>query len=187
MFGAADNDIRLNAHALKFFDARLRGLGFQLPGSLDVRNQGDMNEDGVFPSDFMLKLPDRFQKRLAFNVADGSADFDNGDMGLFGGKIAVKPAFDFVCDMRDYLNGSAAVISPPFFLQHRPVHFPCGDIGIFCQAFVNETLIMSKIQVGLRSVVCHKDFAVLNRVHCSGINVNVGIEFLHGHPVAAGF
>ena len=76
--------------------------------------------------DLMLELADGFQEGLAFHVADSTADFNDGNVGLFRGEIAVEPAFDFIRDMGDYLYRAAAVIAAPFFLQHRPVYFAGG-------------------------------------------------------------
>ena len=44
--------------------------------------------------------------------------------------------------------------------------------------FINESFIMAKIQVGLGSIVCYEDFSMLNRVHGSGINVDVRVKFI---------
>ena len=45
---------------------------------------------------------------------------------------------------------------------------------------------MAQVKIGLRTVIGDKDFAVLNRIHGAGVNVDVGVEFLHGHFVASG-
>ena len=36
MFGAADDDVRLDAHPLQVFDACLRRLGLKLAGGFDI-------------------------------------------------------------------------------------------------------------------------------------------------------
>ena len=41
---------------------------------------------------------------------------------------------------------------------------------------------MAKIKIRFRSVVSHKDLAVLARAHCSRINIDVGIKFLDRNP-----
>ncbi len=46
---------------------------------------------------------------------------------------------------------------------------------------------MSKIQIGLRAVVSDKHFAMLNRIHRSGVNVDIGVKFLHRDFIAACF
>ena len=77
-----------------------------------------MNQNYVVMSFFMLELPNCFKERLALYVADGSADFDNGNFRILSGGVSVKTALDLIRDVRDYLNGSAAEISAPFFLKN---------------------------------------------------------------------
>ena len=38
----------------------------------------------------------------------------------------------------------------------------------------------------LGAVIRHEDFSVLDRVHGAGVDVDVGVELLDGHAVAAG-
>jgi hypothetical protein len=45
---------------------------------------------------------------------------------------------------------------------------------------------MAKVEIGLGAVIGHKDFAVLERIHCSRINVQVGIHLQKGHLQASG-
>ena len=45
---------------------------------------------------------------------------------------------------------------------------------------------MAQIKIGLHAVISYEHFTMLNGVHGSGIDVDVGIEFLHGHFVASG-
>ena len=185
--GAADNDVGADSHSLQFFYTGLGGLGLHLLGSPQVGNQGYMDQNGVFVADFLLELPDRLQKWLAFNIAHRSTNLYDGDAGVVAGKVAVKPVFDFVSDVGDDLDGSSAEISPPFFGQYGPVNFTCGYIGIFVQALVNESFIVPQVQVCLSTVVCDKNFSVLHRIHCARVNVDIGVKFLHGDFVAAGF
>ncbi len=46
---------------------------------------------------------------------------------------------------------------------------------------------MPQIQVGFRAVLGDKDLAVLDGVHGAGIDIDVGVELLHGDPKAPGF
>ena len=80
MLGTAYDDIRLDAHALQLFDAGLGRLGLQFAGCLQVRNQGDMDQNRVLHGrHVMLKLADGLQERLALDIADRAADLDDGD------------------------------------------------------------------------------------------------------------
>ena len=56
----------------------------------------------------MLELTNGFQKRLALDVTHRAAHLDNGDPGVFICKVAVKAAFDFIGNVRDYLYRAAA-------------------------------------------------------------------------------
>ena len=137
-----------------------------------------MDQNGIFMSDLMLKLADCLKKRLAFDIADGTAHFDNRDPILAG--IVIKAAFDLIGDMRDDLYRTSAEVTVAFFLEYGPVNFSGCHIGIAVEAFVNETLVVPKVQVCLRAVVCDEDFPVLDRVHGSRIHIDVRIKFLHG-------
>ena len=184
--GTAHNNVRLNPHSLQLFDALLGRLGFQFSGSLQVRDQGNMDQRAVARPLVMHKLTDCLQERLALNISDRTTDLNNGNAVLIDIFGAVKSAFDFICDMRNDLHGSPAVITVTLFLQNRPVHLPGRHIGIFVQALINKTLIMSQIQVCLRSVIRDIYFSVLNGIHGSRINIDVRIKFLHGNLVASG-
>ena len=138
-------------------------------------------------SHFVLELTDCFKERLAFDISDGSADFYNCNMHIIGCEITVKTALDLVGNMRDYLYGSSAIISTAFFLQNGPVNLTGCHIGILCQTFVDEALVVTEIQIGFRSIIRYEHFTVLNRVHGSRINVDIWIELLHGDFVATRF
>ena len=43
-----------------------------------------MNQDGILMPYFMLELTDCLEERLAFDIADGTADFNDGDVCLLG-------------------------------------------------------------------------------------------------------
>ena len=186
-FAAADDDIGLDSHSLKLLNAGLGGFGFQFLGGAQIGNQGDVDQNRIFMSDLSLKLADGFQKRLAFDISYGAAHFDDGDPCFIVGKIAVETALDLVGDVRDDLNGTAAVISAPFLLENGPVNLSGGDVGIPVQIFIDETLIMAKVQIGFRSILGDEYLSVLDGIHGSGINVDIRIKFLHGHLIAPGF
>ena len=183
MLGAAHDDVRLDAHALQILDAGLGGLCLHLLGCPQVGDEGDVDEDDIFPSLLVLELPDGLQEGLALNVAYRAAHLDNGNLCILCDRIAVEAALDLVRDVGDHLYGASAEIAPPFLLQDRPVDLACGHIGILCEALVDKALIVAQIQVRLRPVVCDKDLSVLYRVHGSRVDVDIGIKLLHGHRI----
>ena len=145
-----------------------------------------MDQNGIFMTDIMLELTDRLQKRLAFDVTDGTAYLNDGDFRVLGGVVPVKSVFDLICDMGDNLYCSSAEISAAFFGQNRPVDLAGGHVGILCETFVDEALVMAEIQIGFRTVIGDKYLAMLDRVHGSGVDVDIRVKLLHGDVVAPG-
>ena len=146
-----------------------------------------MDQDSIVMADLMLKLADRFQKGLALNISHSAAYLDNGNLRIFGGEIAVKTTFDLIGNVGNHLNRAAAEIAPSFLLKYAPVYLSGGYIGVSGKAFVNKAFIVSQIQIRLCTVICHKYFAVLYRIHGAGVNINIGVEFLHCNLIPAGF
>ena len=140
-----------------------------------------MDQNGILFSNLMLELSDGFQKRLAFNITHRTTYFDNGNSGIFICKVTIETTFDLICDMRDHLNGTTLL------LQNRPVNRAGGNVGIFIQIFIDESLIMSKIQIGFCTILRDKNFTMLDRVHRAGINIDIRIKFLHGDLITSGF
>ena len=99
LIAAGDNDIRLDTKGLQLLDGMLSGLGFMLAGALDIWNQGNMDKQAVFAAHLMRNLPDRFQKRLALNIAGGAADFGNDHIGIGLFAHRIDKGFDLVGDM----------------------------------------------------------------------------------------
>jgi len=70
-------------------------------------------------------------------------------------------------------------------VQHIPVYLAGGQVGVFVQVFIDETLVMTQIQIGLGAVIGHEHLAVLQGAHGARVHVHIGIQFLAGHLQAA--
>ena len=79
MLASAYQNIRLDSHSLQFLDACLCRLGLHFFGSLQIRDQGNMDQNRIVMSDIMLELTDGFQERLALDISDRSADLNDRD------------------------------------------------------------------------------------------------------------
>ncbi len=187
MFAAAYDDVRLDSHALQFLDAGLGGLGLHLLRSAQIGNQSHVDQNRVVAADLVLELSDGLQERLAFDVAYRAAHLDNGDPGIFISEIAVEAALDLICDMGDHLYRAAAVIAAALFLQNGPVDLARSHVGVLAQIFVDKTLIMTQVQIGLRAVLRDEHFAVLDGIHRAGIDIDIGVKFLHRDLIAPCF
>ena len=65
--------------------------------------------------------------------------------------------------MRNDLYRLTQILTAPLLLQHVPVHLARCQVGILVEVLINETLIMTKVQVRLRTVLRHEHFAMLIR------------------------
>ena len=65
----------------------------------------------MFEAELDTHLTDGLDERLRFDIADGTANLDQCDIG------ALRPSwmrvFDFVGDVRDHLPGGAGVVAAP--------------------------------------------------------------------------
>ncbi len=75
VFGAADQDIRLDADLTQHPDGMLRRLGFELSGRLQERNQREVDIQAILAADVERKLANRLEKRLTLDVAHSAAYF----------------------------------------------------------------------------------------------------------------
>src|ERR1017187_8150753 len=110
---AAKQNVRLNSDVQHFFYAVLSRFGFQFARCGDERNERDVNENSIFRAKFQTHLADCFQKWQRFDIADGSADFDDDNVNAF--RHFAKRGFNFVRDVRNYLNCFSEIISAAFF------------------------------------------------------------------------
>ncbi len=102
-FSAANEHIGLNADLSQQTDGMLRRLRFQLAGRFQIRHQREMDIQAVFLANIERKLADRFQERLAFDIADRAADFGDDDINIAIAEL-VNDALDFVRDVRNHLH-----------------------------------------------------------------------------------
>ena len=142
-----------------------------------------MDEQHVVPVDLPLELADGLDEGLPLDVADGAADF--GDDHVGGLAHAAELFLDFVGDVGDDLYRAAVVAAGALAVQHRIVDLAGGDGAVAGEVFVDEAFVMSKVEVGFHAVLGDEHLAVLVGVHRSGIDVQIGIEFLEGDRVAA--
>ena len=137
-----------------------------------------MNEQAVFASDFQGDLTDSLNKWLGFDITDRTADLGDDHISFRFLTNGIHECLDLICDMRDHLNSGPKVFAPAFFVQHVPVHLSGGQVGILVQVFINEPLIMTKVQIGLGTIFRYIDFSMLIRTHGTRIHVDVRIQFL---------
>jgi len=131
------------------------------------------------------ELPDSLKKRQALYIAYGAADFYDNNIYFIGYKPYAF--FYLVCDVRNYLNGAAQVVSPALLGDNRVIYLSCGKIAVFSQFGICKPLVVPQIQIGFCAVIGNVNLSVLKRIHCSRININVRIEFLNRYRKTPAF
>ena len=185
--GAAHDEIWLDPHTAQLLHGVLRGLCLHLVRGGDVGHERDMDETHVGRPLVTPKLPHGLNERLTLDVADGSAELGNHDVGpglLFNAKEAL---LDGVGDVRDYLHGTPEEVTFALTSDKRLVDEASSEVGVAGEVLVNEALVVAKVEVGLLAIFGHKNLTVLEGAHCAWVNVEVRVGFLHHDLVPAGF
>ena len=163
----------------------LGGFGLQLVGGAEIEERRDVDCEGAVGRFFVAHLADRFEEGLAFDVADGAADFDDQDIGVGAHGESADALLDHVGHVGDGLDGAAEVVALALALDHGGGDLAHRDRGCAGQVLVEETLVVAEVEIGLRAVVGDEDFAVLVGGHGAGVDVEVGVELLDGDAQTA--
>ena len=185
--GPAYDEVGLDAHRAHLLHGVLCGLRFDFVSGSDVGHEAHVHEHDVVYSQLMAQLADCLDERLAFDVADGAADFGDHDVGAGLRCRAQNAILDGVGDVRNDLNGAAQEIAASLAGDKRLVDRALREVRFAREALVDESLVVAEIEIALVAVVGHEDLAMLEWAHCAGVDVEIGVHLLHGHPVAARF
>ena len=115
--GAAEDDVRLDAGAAQLAHGVLRRLRLQLVRGADVRQERHVDGERVLRALFAADLADRLEERLALDVADGAADFDDHDLRVRLAADRADVRLDLVRDVRDRLDRAAEELALAFLAR----------------------------------------------------------------------
>ena len=176
--------IRLDADGPQRGDRVLRGLGLLLPRGAHVGNQRHVDEEHVAASELVAHLASGLDERLGLDVADRAADLGDDHVGrrrTVGRGLCLQPhpALDLVGDVRDDLHRVAQVLAATLALDDARIDLAGRHVGRLVEVDVEEALVVADVEVGLGTVIGDENFAVLERVHRAGVNIQIRVEFLH--------
>ena len=124
-----------------------------------------MDEKRVVLADFERELADGLEERQALDVAGRAADLGDDHVAFLELADLPDALLDLVGDVRDDLHRLAEIIAAPFLGQHRLVNLAGGEVVFARELGRGEALVVAEIEIGLRAVLEHVDFAVLVGAH----------------------
>ena len=186
VLGAADDDVGLHTALLERLHGMLGRLGLQFLGGTEVGDQREVDGHAVLLREFPLQLTDRFHEGLRLHVADGAADFGEDDVIVARLAEEEHPPLDFVRDVGDDLHGLAQVRALALAGYDGIVNPSGRHIVGLGGVDAEETFVVTEVEVGFRAVFGDVAFPVLVGIERSGVDVDVGIEFLDGDSEAPG-
>ena len=184
MFGSQHQDIGLDTNALQFFYRVLCGLCLQLFGCCKVGYISKVYTQGL-SSQFPFELPDTFQERQALDITHGTTDFCNHEVIVVFLAEQHHIALDFIGDVRYHLYGLAQIVASALLVDDRLVDAACGEVVGLAGLYAREAFIVPQVKVSLMSVGCHIALAMLIRVKCTRVNVDIRVKLLDGDVVSS--
>ena len=180
--GAQHQNVGLDTHSLQFLHGMLRRLGLQLIGSLQIGHVGEMHTHRI-TSQLPAQLSDGLHKRGTLNVADSTAHLRDDEVKIF--TFPQHPPLDFIGDVRHHLNRLTQIVATALAVYHRLIDTPCGDGVVAGSLNTRKPFIMPQVQVGLHPI--HRDvaFPMFVRVQCPRVDIDIRVEFLNRHLIAA--
>ena len=136
-----------------------------------------MHQHGALGADFDTQLADGLEEGLRLDVAHGTADLNQGHVGVAG--TLDDATLDLVGDVRDDLDGCAQVVAPALSAQHVFVDATSGEVVVLGHAGADEPLVVAQVEVGLGAVMGDEHLAVLERAHGARIDVDVRVQLEH--------
>jgi len=185
LFGAQHQNVGLQPVLEQLLDRVLRRFRLQLARGCHVGDQRQMHHQRVAVPQLVAQLADRLDIRQGLDVADRAADFRNDDVVDFLRAEQLDAALDFIRNVRNDLHGLAQKLAPSLLVDYALIDAARGHVVGLRSRNVRKPLVMSQIEVGLGAVLGYVAFAVLVRIQRAGIDVDIRIEFLDGHLIAA--
>ena len=174
---AAQEHVRLDADAPELLHRMLGGLGLDLAGAADDRDERQVHVDAVAAALVEAHLADRLEERQRLDVADRAADLDHADVGIAGAEP--DAADDLVGDVRNDLDRRAEVVAAALARDHPLVDAAGREVAVAAGGRADEALVMPEVEVGLGAVLGDEHFPVLERAHGARVHIDIGVELDH--------
>ena len=164
-------------------------LGLEFTSRRQEGNQRDVNECDIVATQVGAHLTRGLQEGLGLDIAHGSANFRDDDIGGIslgvGDGLRAHDALNLVRDVGNDLDGVAQIFTAAFLCDDGRVDLTGRRVRSAGEVHVQEALVVADIQVGFRAIFRDENLTVLEGIHGSRIDIDVGIELLHGNAQTA--
>ena len=184
MFSTQYQNIWLNTQLLQLFYRMLRRFGLVFFCSRDIRYISKMYAYTIL-SQFPFQLAHAFDKRKRFDITDRTSDFSDHEIKFVFISQQFHIALDLVRDMRHHLHSLSQVIPFTFFVNNALINAACSDIICTGRLNIQETLVVSEIQIRFMSVYGNIAFPMFVWVQRTWIDIDIGIKFLNGNFITS--
>ena len=163
MLGSQHDDVWLYSLLLECLHRVLCRLGLQLLGSGYEWHVCQVYEKAVL-AQLVLQLSYGLDERQRLDVANHASDFSYHEVEVVLLAQLQYVALYLVGDVRDYLHCLAKEVAASLLVYHRLVNTAGSQVVVSCGLYVEESLVVSEVQVRFISVGGYVAFSVLIRV-----------------------
>ena len=188
--GAAEEEIGFDSRFPQKLDRMLTRLRLLLTNHTHDRNHADVDVAEIVRTHLVLQLLESLQVHGRFNVADGTSELNQTDIGAAGLAVdrdlgnLIDPLLDRVSYMRDHLHSLSQVVTIALLLDDLVVDLTRRDIVTRSKGDVQEALVVTQVEIRLTAVLQNINFAVLKRGHGASVDVQVWIDLHRRNSVA---
>jgi len=185
VFCAQYEHFGLYAQSLQLLHAGLGRFCLQLASGSQIGHIGEMDIQCPLGTQFPAQLADGLEEGLTFDVADGAAYFGNDEVEILLGGVHQYAALNLVGDVRHHLDGLSQVVASALALDDAQIDTPCGYAVVARSLNASESLVVSQVEICFHTIGRHVALTVLIGIQRTRVDIDVGVEFLDGNPVAS--
>ena len=164
-------------------------LGLEFTSRRQEGNQRNVNEGNIVATQVGAHLTRGLQEGLGLDIANRATDFGDDDIGGVslgvGDGLRAHDALNLVRDVGNDLDGVAQIFTAAFLCDDGRVDLTGRRVRRAGEVHVQEALVVADIQVGFCAIFRDENLTVLEGIHRPGIDIDVGIELLHGNAQTA--
>ena len=137
-----------------------------------------MDEKAVFLALFYAYLSCRLKEWLALDISHRAAYLGNDHIAVPGSSYTVDEFLYLIGYVRYHLHSTSEVFPAPLLVENVPVDLSSGKVREFIEIFINESFVVSEIEICLSTVLRNVYLSVLEWTHRSGIHIDIRVQLL---------